>query len=66
MYVKAFTREGIIEGLNALKFSVDGTAEIKRVTLIRNEQNYQQRESKAKEFALSYTDNAPLAGEIRN
>jgi len=97
VYVKDFTREGIIEGLNArrtiaatdkifveftcngallgneitatgkpaLKFSVDGTAEIKRVTLVRNEQNYQQWEPKAKQFVQSYTDDAPLAGENR-
>jgi hypothetical protein len=97
VYVKEFTREGIIEGLNArrtiaatdkifveftcndyllgteiqvkgrpsLAFKVDGTAEIKRVTLVRNEQNYKQWEPKTKKFETSYTDDAPNAGENR-
>jgi hypothetical protein len=97
VYVKEFTREGIIEGLNArrtiaatdkifVEFScndhllgteievggkpsmvlkVDGTAPISRITLVRNEQNYQQWEPKQKAFATSYVDDAPLAGENR-
>ena len=97
VYVKDFTREGIIEGLNArrtiaatdkifveftcndyllgteievrgkpvLAFKVDGTADISRVTLIRNEQNYQQWEPKAKRFEKSFTDESPGAGENR-
>ncbi|MCB1210504.1 MAG: hypothetical protein KDK97_14335 [Verrucomicrobiales bacterium] len=95
--MKDFTREGIIEGLNArrtiaatdkifveftcndhlmgteielsgkpvIKFSVDGTADIKRVTLVRNEKNYQQWEPKAKTFAQTFTDEEPLKGESR-
>lgn len=63
--VKDLSREGIIEVVNALKFNLDGTAEIKRVTLVRNELNYRQWEPKAKQFALSYTDDAPFAGENR-
>ncbi|WP_395738691.1 hypothetical protein [Prosthecobacter sp.] len=97
VYVKDFTREGIIEGIQArrtiaatdkifvefscnnhllgteiaitgkpvLKFSVDGTAEISRVTLVRNEQNYQQWEVEGKTFAQTYTDESPIPGENR-
>jgi hypothetical protein len=95
--VRDFTREGIIEGLNArrtiaatdkifvdftcndyllgteievygkpvLHFKIDGTANISRVTLVRNEQNYQQWEPKAQAFEKSFTDEAPNAGENR-
>jgi hypothetical protein len=98
VYVKEFTRAGIIEGLNArrtiaatdkifgeftcnghllcteieiqgqpvLSCKVDGTADISRVTLIRNEQNYQQWEPKAKTFAKSFTDESPAPGENRH
>ena len=97
VYVKEFTREGIIEGLNArrtiaatdkifvefacndcllgteievrgkpvLTFKIDGTADISRVTLVRNEQNHQQWEPKAKTFEKSFTDDSPNAGENR-
>jgi len=97
VYVKDFTREGIIEGLNArrtiaatdkifveftgndqllgselastgkpvLKFCIDGTAPIKRVTLVRNEQNYQQWEPNTKAFSQTFTDEAAIAGENR-
>lgn len=97
VYVKDFTREGIIEGLNArrtiaatdkifveftcsgkllgteiavtgkpvLKFSVDGTAAIKRITLVRNEQNYHQWEPNTLKAAETFTDEAPLPGENR-
>ncbi len=97
VYVKEFTREGIIEGLNArrtiaatdkifidfscndnllgtevivtgkpvLKFAIDGTASIKRVTLIRNEQDYQQWEPNAKTFEQLFTDESPAEGENR-
>lgn len=97
VYVKDFTREGIIEGLNArrtiaatdkifvefscngkllgteiavsgkpvLKFSVDGTAPIKRITLVRNEKDHQQWEPKSKTFDETFTDEAPIAGENR-
>ncbi|WP_395748753.1 hypothetical protein [Prosthecobacter sp.] len=97
VYVKDFTREGIIEGIKArrtiaatdkifvefscnnhllgteialtgkpvLKFSVDGTAEITRITLVRNEQNYQQWEVEGKTFSQTYTDDSPLPGENR-
>jgi len=97
VYVKDFTREGILEGINArrtiaatdkifvefscndhlmgteialsgkpvLKCSIEGTAQITRVTLVRNEQNYQQWEVEAKNFEQTYTDEAPLTGENR-
>jgi hypothetical protein len=97
VYVKDFTREGIIEGLNArrtiaatdkifveftcsekllgteiavtgkpvLKFSIDGTANIKRVTLVRNEQNYHQWEPNSPKAAEIFTDEAPIQGENR-
>jgi hypothetical protein len=97
VYVKDFTREGIIEGLNArrtiaatdkifvefscndhllgteiavsgkpvLKFKVEGTAALSRITLVRNEQNYQQWEPKAKTFGQTFTDESPVAGENR-
>ena len=54
-----------LSGKPVLKFSVDGTAEISRVTLVRNEQNYQQWEPKAKSFEQTFTDDAPIAGENR-
>ena len=97
VYVKNFTREGIIEGLNArrtiaatdkifveftcndkllgteiavtgkpvIKFSVDGTAPIKRVTLVRNEKNHQQWEPNTKTFQQTFTDESPIPGENR-
>lgn len=97
VYVKDFTREGIIEGLNArrtiaatdkifvefscndkllgteialtgppvLKFKVDGTAPIKRITLVRNEKDHQQWEPNTKTFDQTYTDSTPIAGENR-
>jgi hypothetical protein len=97
VYVKDFTREGIIEGLNArrtiaatdkifveftcngkllgteiavsdkpvITFKVDGTAAIKRVTLVRNEKNHQQWEPGSKTFEQTFTDETPMTGENR-
>lgn len=97
VYVKDFTREGIIEGLNArrtiaatdkifvefacnghllgteielsgkpyLEMKVDGTADIKQVTLVRNEQNYKQWQPGTKTFAETFEDQSPLKGENR-
>ena len=48
-----------------LSCKVDGTADISRVTLIRNEQNFQQWEPGAKTFAKSFTDESPASGENR-
>ena len=97
VYVKDFTRQGIIEGINArrtiaatdkifveftcndkllgteitvsgkpkLDFKVDGTGEISRITLIRNEQNYMHWKPQAKAFATTYIDDSPNANENR-
>jgi hypothetical protein len=48
-----------------LAFKIEGTADIARVTLVRNEQNYQRWEPKARTFAKAFTDDAPDAGENR-
>jgi len=48
-----------------LKFTVDGTASLKRVTLVRNETNYKVFEPGQRDFTASFTDPAPLAGENR-
>ncbi|MSU59855.1 MAG: hypothetical protein EXS35_17095 [Pedosphaera sp.] len=97
VYVKAVTREGIIEGFRArrsigatdkifvefscdgksmgsvletfgkpkLKFFINGTAPLKRVTLVRNETDHQTWEPGRKEIADGFTDAAPLPGENR-
>ena len=97
VYVKEFTREGIIEGLNArrtiaatdkifveftadghllgteieikgkptLAWNIDGTAEVKQVTLVRNEENYQQWKPAAKTVSQTFVDESPVAGENR-
>lgn len=50
-----------------LDFAVDGTAPIKRITIVRNEQNWHVIEPKAGETKLetSFIDEAPLDGENR-
>ena len=97
VYVKEFTRLGIIEAINArrtiaatdkifLEFTcndqmlgteievhgkpnlgvkIEGTAAISRVTLVRNEKNYQQWTPNEKDFQKSFTDETPLPGENR-
>jgi hypothetical protein len=97
VYVKEFTREGIIEGLNArrtiaatdkifveftcngellgteievngrpsLAFKIDGTADIAQVTLVRNEENYQQWKPGTKTFEQTFEDESPLTGASR-
>lgn len=97
VYVKAFTREGIIEGINArrtiaatdkifieftcngqllgseieatgqptLAWTIDGTAAIKQVTLVRNEENHRQWQPGSRTVVESFVDEAPLAGENR-
>jgi len=52
-------------GKSELKFAVNGTASIKRVTLVRNETNYQVYYPGKKEFDATFTDPAPLEGENR-
>ena len=95
--MKEFTREGIIEGLNArrtiaatdkifveftanghllgteieldgkpsLAWKIEGTAKIKQVTLVRNEENYQQWQPETKSFELTFKDESPASGENR-
>src|SRR6185436_1677184 len=48
-----------------MKITVNGTAPIKRVTIVRNEQDYQVYEPGKKEFEKEYKDGEPLAGENR-
>ena len=52
-------------GKPELKFVVSGTALLKRVTLVRNETNYQIWETDKRGFKSEFTDAAPLAGENR-
>lgn len=49
----------------ALTFSIAGTAPIKRVTVVRNEQNYHAIEGKDREVRATWTDAEPLKGENR-
>jgi hypothetical protein len=97
VYVKEFTREGIIEGLNArrtiaatdkifveftcnghllgtaieltgkpqLAWKIEGTAEISRLTLVRNEEDYQHWTPKEKTHEHAFADESPLNGENR-
>jgi len=97
VYVKEFTREGIIEGLNArrtiaatdkifvdftcnghllgteielagrptLQWKIDGTADIKQLTLVRNEENYQQWKPASNIVSQTFVDESPIAGENR-
>jgi hypothetical protein len=48
-----------------LKFAVEGTASIKRITLVRNEADYKVWEPGNTRFADTFTDTAPLDGENR-
>jgi len=48
-----------------LTIAVYGTAPLKRVTIVRNEANYRPFEPGAKEFEITFTDPAPVAGENR-
>ncbi|MCB1233083.1 MAG: hypothetical protein KDN19_22765, partial [Verrucomicrobiae bacterium] len=99
VYVKEFTREGIIEGFKARRtvaatdkiyvefvcngeplgsifetdtppkftISVDGTAPLKRVTLVRNEKNYRVWDDVAgNTFEIEFEEEAPITdGESR-
>ncbi|HEX7897641.1 MAG TPA: hypothetical protein VF950_07760 [Planctomycetota bacterium] len=97
VYVETFTREGILEALNArrtvagtdkifVEFSCDGhplgstldtaalpklaiavrgTSALKRVTLVRNEKDFKIFEPAGKDFATTFEDAAPIAGENR-
>jgi hypothetical protein len=48
-----------------LKFFINGTAPLKRVTLVRNETDHKIWEPGKGEFTDGFTDPAPLAGENR-
>src|SRR5262249_26584968 len=52
-------------GKPALAFAVDGTAPLKRVTLVRNEADYHSWEPGKAQFAETFTDAEPLASENR-
>jgi hypothetical protein len=52
-------------GKPELKFSINGTAPLKRVTLVRNETNHHVWEPARPEFASDFTDDSPVAGENR-
>lgn len=55
------------EEIPSLKMRVDGTAAISRVTLVRNEVDYQiyEPDSGSNEFAESFVDENPVKGENR-
>lgn len=48
-----------------LTMTIDGTADIQRVTVIRNEENYHIFEPNSSTFNKVWTDEKPLAGENR-
>lgn len=52
-------------GKPSLKLAVNGTALLKRVTIVRNESNYHVWEPGKLDFEASFSDAAPLAGENR-
>ena len=45
--------------------AVHGTAPVRRVTIIRNETDYKIFQHAARDFAASFTDDAPVDGENR-
>ena len=55
------------EGAPSFEIAIQGTAPISRVTLVRNEQDYQVYEpnTESKEFTRSCTDETPVKGENR-
>ena len=53
------------EGKPEMKCFINGTAALKRVTLVRNETNHQVWEPGKREFAGAFTDSSPLVGENR-
>ena len=52
-------------GKPALTFHIEGTAPIKRLTIVRNEQDHHVIEPNAKSVGQTWTDSAPLKGENR-
>jgi len=53
------------EGKPELKFFINGTASLKRVTLVRNETDHQVWSPGKREFEGTFTDPSPLIGENR-
>ena len=55
------------EGAPSFEIAIQGTAPISRVTLVRNEQDYQVYEpnTESKEFTRSCTDETPVKGGNR-
>ena len=51
--------------MNAVICSINGSASLKRVTLVRNEANYKVWEPSQREFTATFTDAAPFVGENR-
>ncbi len=54
-----------MEGKPELFFHIEGTAPVKRLTIVRNEVNHHLSEPNTKSVTASWTDEAPLAGENR-
>lgn len=54
-----------IEGKPQLSFRVEGTAALKRITIVRNEQDHHVLEPGGKSVSTSWTDEVPIAGENR-
>jgi len=54
-----------VSGKPKIKFAVNGTATITRVTLVRNETNYQVWEPNKRDFKKEFTDATPLNGANR-
>ena len=57
--------ELLIEGRPMMEWMIDGTADIAKVTLVRNEQNYKQWQPKTSRFEHSFEDDSPMPGENR-
>lgn len=53
------------QGRPTLEFRIEGTAAVKRVTVVRNEVNHHVIEPGTKSIRQSWTDETPLAGENR-
>ena len=53
------------EALKEYGIKVEGTSDLSRVTLVRNEQNHLQWEPMAKAFAKTFTDESPNNGVNR-
>jgi hypothetical protein len=54
-----------LTGKPCLNMAVEGTAPLKRVTLVRNEADLKSFDPQGKSFSLQFTDSAPVSGENR-